>query len=180
MCSRPFRPLGFAHLCHSRPRGSILAPTLVTLPSVSRVPYAPFTKTESPDYAPAMLDRYLAALRAMSLIPFAPFFNADSGLPPTPHRPNECARSQGGFGEAGNDRIPRASLADESEIEPGKGKRIKEAVTDAQQRPGFPLRVSLLRFRMVTKIAVSSSHSCRKGASFSALTTPDSRSSSSQ
>jgi hypothetical protein len=23
MCSRPFRPLGFAHLCRSRPRGSI-------------------------------------------------------------------------------------------------------------------------------------------------------------
>jgi hypothetical protein len=29
--------------------------------------------------APAMLDRYLAALPAMSLIPFAPFFTADSG-----------------------------------------------------------------------------------------------------
>ncbi len=27
--------------------------------------------------APAMLDRYLAALPAMSLIPFAPFFTAD-------------------------------------------------------------------------------------------------------
>src|SRR5207248_3100685 len=36
------------------------------------------------------------------------------------------------------------------------------------------------RFRMVTKIAVSSSHSCRKGASFFALTTPDSTSSCSQ
>jgi len=23
MCSRPFRPLGFAHLCRSRPRGSV-------------------------------------------------------------------------------------------------------------------------------------------------------------
>ena len=30
-----------------------LAPTLVTLPSMSRVPRAPFTKTESPAYAPA-------------------------------------------------------------------------------------------------------------------------------
>src|SRR6266487_6579663 len=27
MCSRPFRPLGFAHLCRSHPRGSILAAT---------------------------------------------------------------------------------------------------------------------------------------------------------
>ena len=32
----------FAHLCRSRPRGSILAPTLVTLPSMSLVPFAPF------------------------------------------------------------------------------------------------------------------------------------------
>ena len=44
---------------------------------MSRVPYAPFTKIESPDYAPAMRDRYLAALPAMSLIPFVPFFTAD-------------------------------------------------------------------------------------------------------
>jgi len=34
---------------------------------------------------------------------------------------------------------------------------MEEAVTDAQQRPGFPLKV-FARFRMVTKIAVSSSH----------------------
>jgi hypothetical protein len=34
------------------------------------------------------------------------------------------------------------------------------------------------RFRMVTKIAVDSSHSCRKGASFFTPTTPDSTSSS--
>src|SRR5207302_3741264 len=27
MCSRPLRPLGFAHLCRSRPRGSILTAT---------------------------------------------------------------------------------------------------------------------------------------------------------
>jgi hypothetical protein len=26
MCSRPFRPLGFAHLCRSRPRGSVHSP----------------------------------------------------------------------------------------------------------------------------------------------------------
>jgi hypothetical protein len=32
----------FAHPCRSRPRGSILAPTLVTLPSMSLVPLAPF------------------------------------------------------------------------------------------------------------------------------------------
>jgi hypothetical protein len=31
--------------------------------------------------APAMLDRYLAALPAMSLIPFAPFFTADFVAP---------------------------------------------------------------------------------------------------
>ena len=58
-----------------------------------------------------------------------------------------------------------------------------EAVTDAQQRPGFLLIKNLevfARFRMVTKIAVSSSDSCRKGASFSTLTIPDSTSSSSQ
>src|SRR5436309_15038976 len=52
MCSRPFRPLGFAHLCRSRPRGSVhslllyvdhshcpvLAPaTLAALPSTRAI-----------------------------------------------------------------------------------------------------------------------------------------------
>src|SRR3984893_8099463 len=34
MCSRPFRPLGFAHLCRSRPRGSVhtLLPSSLYLP----------------------------------------------------------------------------------------------------------------------------------------------------
>ena len=37
----------FAHLCRSRPRGSILAPTLVTLPSMSLIPFAPFPNSLS-------------------------------------------------------------------------------------------------------------------------------------
>lgn len=44
MCSRPFRPLGFAHLCCSRPRGSILATPLAALPSMSLTPFAPFLR----------------------------------------------------------------------------------------------------------------------------------------
>ena len=36
MCSRPFSTSRFAHLCGSRPRGSILAPILVTFTLITR------------------------------------------------------------------------------------------------------------------------------------------------
>jgi hypothetical protein len=53
----------FAHLCCSPPRGSILAPTLVALPSMSFIPFAPRNSIV------AHLPRcYLAPLPSMSLI----------------------------------------------------------------------------------------------------------------
>src|SRR6266496_3555984 len=96
MCSRPFRPLGFAHLCRSRPRGSVRSslpsqlyvdhshcpracasyPSCVAVyPRDSRSRRVLCRSTHSLHCitaAPAALDRYLAALPAMSLIPFAP------------------------------------------------------------------------------------------------------------
>ena len=54
----------------------------------------------------------------------------------------------------------------------GKGRRMKEELTSELR--------SLRSLQDGNEIAVSSSHSCRKGASFSALTTPDSTSRSSK
>jgi hypothetical protein len=51
--------LGF----ETRSQPSSLAPTLVTLPSMSRVPRAPFTKTESSAYAPASASILFPAFR---------------------------------------------------------------------------------------------------------------------
>ena len=94
MCSRPFRPLGFAHLCRSRPRGSIhsLLPSqlyLLCLPRRSLgeggllTPSAPFPSTSNCRVVhpirsivsrslPLGSTATLAALPAMSLAPVAP------------------------------------------------------------------------------------------------------------
>ena len=64
----------FAHLCCSCPRGSILAPALVTLPSMLAPVHARSLLDPSNSFAfRDSLAPALVALPSMSLIPFAPF-----------------------------------------------------------------------------------------------------------
>src|SRR5438034_6805078 len=98
MCSRPFRPLGFAHLCRSRPLGSVHSPptsslcfdhshcpmlapaTLAALPStraipnrdvfyVARVPAAPLIRSCPRDSSVAHTDLTVHVARAHGSIP---------------------------------------------------------------------------------------------------------------
>src|SRR5207302_8817933 len=54
-----------------------LAPTLVTLPSISRVPRAPFTKTDSPASL-ARFTRITASRRKVRALRTAPIFSRSS------------------------------------------------------------------------------------------------------
>jgi hypothetical protein len=74
--------------------------------------------------------------------------------------PSRAVGSEDKAGLAGD--LPGASAIGLEEADRRKGGSKNEAVTDAKQRPGFPLRkenhVSFERFKIVTKMAVSSSH----------------------
>src|SRR5438093_10349936 len=107
MCSRPFRPFGFAHLCRSRPRGSVHSlvrlqlyvghshcpracasyPSCVAVYprdsriatcSMSLIPSAPLKLVRCPHLLIASLE----TLPCMSLSPFPPFsFSQPTRLP---------------------------------------------------------------------------------------------------
>src|SRR5207249_9850290 len=102
MCSRPFRPLGFAHLCRSRPRGSVhslllyvdhshcpvLAPaTLAAFPSTRAIETRSLPSSLAATHrgfafyvASPKSSIPLIAACSMSRIPFAPFTEISAEL----------------------------------------------------------------------------------------------------